>query len=260
MSVKGTLVLLLVVAGCGGQQDEAGWTRASEALGGHGVAAYRASATANGQQVQLRDGAGATIGQLELVQAEASSTVSLEFRADSWKQVVLAAEGKMTLSLDGREATLRWDGSLWTGDAAAMALLEASQPYADFVRLVGSEAQLGIGVPMAMASSAPAPADTPTPVNADMSGVKPAPTLCCGDVVTTGSGWAWYWEANAQATACKRAADTLKTTCLVSSGYDCCNASTAKTACTACVNWGTGWACSTAGYLQYAAPSGGKCF
>lgn len=256
MGTKGTVVLLFAAIGCSAPQgSDAGWVQASDALKAHGVASYRAQATANGQQVMLRDGADATIGQLELVQADTSSTVTLEFRNDSWKQIVLAADGKMTLALDGREATLRWDGTLWSGDSAAMALLDASQPYADFVRLIGSEAQLGIGVPMAMSA---APADTPTPVHYDMgTGTRPPPTLCCGDAVTTGSGWAWYWEQNAQAMACKRAVDTLQATCNVSSGYDCCNV--AKSACTACVNWGTGWACSTAGYFQYVAPSGGKC-
>lgn len=256
MRVKGTVVLLAAVVGCSAPQgSDAGWVQASDALKAHGVATYRARATSNGQEVALRDGAGATIGQLELVQAETSSTVTLEFRADSWTQVVLAADGKMTLSLDGRQATLRWDGTMWSGDAAAMALLDASQPYADFVRLVGGEAQLGIGVPMAM--STPAPADTPTPVNADMAGTRPTPTLCCGDVVTTSSGWGWYWEKDPQGIACKRATDALQAACNVSSGSDCCNLP--KSGCTACVNWGTGWACSTAGYLQYAVEHDLKC-
>ena len=249
-----TVVVLVALAGCGPSGGDGGWTKASDALSAHGVAAYRAQGTPTGQQVLLRDGAGATIGQLELVQAQASSTVSLEFRADSWTQVVIAADGKMTLSLDGREATLRWDGTVWSGDAAAMALLEASQPYAEFVQLVGGEARLGVAVPMPM-SAAASPSDTPAPVNADMAGTKPPATLCCGLVVTTGSGWGWYWEDHPQQIACKRALATLQAGCDVSSGYDCCSV---QQQCT-CVNWGTGYGCSIAGYLQYAVPAGDKC-
>jgi hypothetical protein len=213
------------------------------------VAAIAARPTQNGQEVLLRDADSQTIGQVSLVQAEASSTVTLEFRSDTWTQVIVAAEGKMTLTLDGRTATLTWSGSAWLGDADAQALLTASQPYADFVQLVGAEAKLGVSVEIGVSVGGGSPADTPSkPV--DMGGAaKPAP-LCCGDVVTTGSGWAWYWEKDAQAMACKRATDTLQATCLVSSGAECCNLP-AKSTCTACVNWGTGWACSQAGYLQY---------
>ena len=255
MMSKVGLVLLVAAVGCSARDGgDAGWVRASDALAAHGVAQYRASATASGQKVVMRDESAQNIGELELVQADGASTVTLEFRADAWKQVVVAANGTMTLSLDGRQATLTWQASAWIGDDAALALLADSQPYADFVRLVGGEAGLGTGV--AMGSSSPSPGDTPRPP-ADLGGTRPPPTLCCGDVVTTSSGWAWYWEANPQAMACKRAVDALQASCDVSSGYDCCNVQ--QQPCTSCVDWGTGWACATAGYLQYEAPPDGTC-
>lgn len=255
MRTMGMVLLpLCAVLGCSASDGgDAGWVRASDALAAHGVAQYRALATATGQEVVLRDGAAQTIGQLDLAQADGATTISLEFRADVWKQIVVAAEGKMTLSLDGRQATLQWQAGAWTGDAAAQALLADSQPYADFVRLVGGEAKLGSDVAMGGAPSA-APADTPKPPH-DL-GMAP-PTLCCGDVVTTASGWAWYWEPKPEVMACKRARDTLAATCAVSSGYDCCNVQ--DSGCSACVDWGTGYACSTVGYLQYVAPPGGAC-
>jgi hypothetical protein len=159
--------------------------------------------------------------------------------------VIVAASGQMTLTLDGRTATLSWNGSAWLGDDAAQALLTASQPYADFVQLVGAEAKLGTGIEAGASSGAGSPEAKP----ADMATSKPPP-LCCGDIVTTASGWAWYWEKDPQTMACKRATDTLQASCTVASGSACCNLP-AKSACTACVNWGTGWACSQAGYLQY---------
>lgn len=247
------LVPLCAALGCSASNGgDAGWVPASDALAAHGVAQYRASATATGQKVLLRDGSAQTIGELELAQADGATTVSLEFRSDAWKQIVVAADGTMTLSLDGRQATLRWEAGAWIGDAAAQALLADSQPYAEFVKLVGVEAGLGGGV--AMGSAASAPSDTPKPAG-DMS--RTPPTLCCGDVVTTGSGWAWYWEPKPEMMACKRAIDTLQAGCNVSSGYDCCNVPAAG--CTACVDWGTGYACSTVGYLQYAAAPGDSC-
>ncbi len=253
MRTMGAVVVLAALVGCGAKEagNDAGWVAASDALKAHGVATYRAQATANGQKVALRDGAGVTIGELELDQAEAASTVTLDFRADSWTQVVLAAAGTMTLTLDGRQATLQWEGGAWTGDAQAMALLSASQPYADFVRLVGGEARLGAAV-----ATAAQPADTVGPVG-DMGGHPTPPPLCCGLVVTTGSGWAWYWETDAKQLACKRATEALQAACNLSSGHDCCHLP--ATDCTACVDWGTGYACSTAGYLQYQAPAGGSC-
>ena len=242
------VVMLMAIAGCNGAGGtDAGWTHASDALAAHGIAEYRAQTNATGQQVLLRDADHQTIGELALVQSDASTTVTLEFRADAWKQIVVAASGEMTLSLDGRQATLHWDGSAWSGDAAAEALLADSQPYADFVKLVGGEAQLG-----ASATAAPSPA-TPSPTPAppvDMGGKPQPPKLCCGDVVTTGSGWAWYWEDHPDVMACKRANDALQAACQVSSGADCCN--TRASGCTACIDWGTGYACSTAAYLQYA--------
>jgi hypothetical protein len=247
------MVCALAVLGCGAQQGtDAGWVPASEALRQHGVAALLARPTANGQQVLLRDGSSETIGELSLVQSDASSTVRLQFRSDEWTQVIVAASGQMTITLDGRTATLRWDGSGWIGDPAAQALLAESQPYTDFVQLVGGEAKLGISVDVGGAqsgdSSGAAASDGPAKP-ADMSTSKPPP-LCCGDLVTAASGWAWYWEKNPKAMACKRATDTLQALCAVSSGFACCNLPE-KAACTACVNWGTGWACSQAGYLQY---------
>ena len=256
MMRKVGLVLLVAAVGCsaGGRSGNDGWVRASDALAAHGVAQYRASATATGQKVVMRDAGAQEIGELELQQADGASSVTLEFRGDRWEQVVVAASGTMTLSLDGRQATLTWQAGAWIGDDAAEALLGDSQPYADFVQLVGGEA--GRGSAVAMGSSSPAPADTPQ-APGDLGATRPPPTLCCGDVVTTGSGWAWYWEANPQAMACKRAVDALEATCNVSSGYDCCNVQ--KVQCTSCVDWGTGWACSTAGYLQYEAPPGKSC-
>jgi hypothetical protein len=119
---------------------------------------------------------------------------------------------------------------------------------------VGTEAQLGLAT---SAPTAPATSSPDASAPADLGGMHPPPTLCCGEVVTTGSGWAWYWEEHAEATACKRAIDALQATCDVSSGYDCC--SLPKSGCTACVDWGTGFACSTAGYLQYVPPKGTTC-
>jgi hypothetical protein len=244
---------MLAAIGCGAEDGgDAGWVHASDALAAHGVAQYRATTTATGQDVLLRDGDAQTIGELSMVQGEGTTTVSLEFRADAWKEVVAAADGKMTLSLDGREATLRWTAGAWTGDGAAQALLADSQPYADFVELVGAEARLGTQVATGPTAATGGSNDKGAP---DLGSPRP-PALCCGDVVTTGSGWAWYWEPNAQATACKRAVDALSSACALSSGYDCCNV---PKSCTACVDWGTGWACSTAGYLQYAQPAGGSC-
>jgi hypothetical protein len=242
------VMLLAAIAGCSGAEGSDGtWTHASAALAAHGVAEYRAQTSATGQQVLLRDGDQQTIGELSLVQSDASTTVTLDFRAETWKQLVVAASGEMTLSLDGRQATLRWDGSAWSGDAAAEALLADSQPYADFVRLVGVEAKLGrtTTTPPSPASPAPTPASP-----GDLGATRPPPKLCCGDAVTTASGWAWYWEEHAEVTACKRANDALKAACELSSGYDCCN--TRASGCTACIDWGTGYACSTAAYLQYA--------
>ncbi len=245
------LLALSAAVGCSASGGgDAGWVQASDALAAHGVAQYRASATATGQQVVLRDGDAQTIGELDLAQADGATTVSLEFRADAWKQIVVAANGTMTLSLDGRQATLTWQAGAWIGDSAAQALLADSQPYVDFVRLVGVEAGLGGGVAMGSSS----PSDTPKPP-ADL-GTAP-PTLCCGDVVTTASGWAWYWEPKPEVMACKRAKDALSASCAVSSGYDCCNVQ--ENGCTACVDWGTGYACSTLGYLQYALPPGDSC-
>ncbi len=257
MRNMGLVVLPLVAAmGCGARDGgQAGWVPASDALAAHGVAEYRAAATTTGQKVVMRDANAQTIGELELSQADGTTTVSLEFRADAWKQVVIAADGTMTLSLDGRQATLQWQAGAWIGDATAQSLLADSQPYADFVRLVGTEAGLGSGVAMGSSSPAATTGDMSRGGAPDLGGTSP--TLCCGDVVTTGSGWAWYWEANAQDMACKRAVDTLQATCNVSSGADCCNV--ASSPCTACVNWGTGWACSTAGYLQYAVPPESAC-
>ncbi len=257
MMRKMGLVLLPLIAafGCSAQDGgDTGWVRASDALLAHGVAQYRASATATGQKVVLRDGAAQTIGEVELVQSEGASTISLQFRADAWKQIVVAADGKMTLSLDGRQAVLQWEAGAWAGDAAAQALLTDSQPYADFVRLVGGEA--GLGTAVAPGSTPASPANAPKPP-ADLGATRPPPTLCCSDAVTTGSGWAWYWETKPEQMACKRAVDALQATCALSSGYDCCNVQ--ASGCTACVDWGTGFACSTAGYLQYAAPPGGVC-
>ena len=254
MRTKGSVVLLLMAAvGCGApQRDDAGWVAASDALQAHGVTALRARATANGQQVLLRDGAGETIGQLTLVQAQAASTITLDFRGDVWSQAIVAADGQMTLTLDGRQGTLRWEGGAWIGDGDGQALLAASQPYVELAQLVGAEARLGVAVAMpapdpGAAAGGGDPADTPAP--GPTGPPPPSSALCCGDVVTTGSGWAWYWEKAPQAMACKRATDTLQATCNASSGFDCCNLP--EQGCTSCVNWGTGWACATAGYLQY---------
>ena len=256
MRMTGLVLLPLCVAlGCGARDGgDAGWVRASDALAAHGVAQYRASATATGQKVVMRDSAAQTIGELELEQADGATTVALEFRSDAWQQIVAAAAGTMTLSLDGRQATLHWEAGAWTGDAAAQALLADSQPYTDFVRLVGAEAGLGASVPMGAAAASSS--DTPKPP-ADLGATRPPPTLCCGDVVTTASGWAWYWEPKPEVMACKRAVEALQASCDVSSGYDCCRVQ--ESGCTACVDWGTGYACSTLGYLQYEAPPGGVC-
>jgi hypothetical protein len=243
------MVCALAALGCGApQRSDDGWVPASDALQQHGVTALLARPTSSGQQVLLRDGSSETIGELSLVQSEVSTTVQLRFRNDEWTQVIVAATGQMTITLDGRTATLRWDGSAWIGDAAAQGLLVESRSYADFVQLIGSEAKLGISVEVGGASGDSSGADTPAPP-LDMGGVE-SPPLCCGDLVTAASGWAWYWEKNAQAMACKRATDTLQVTCAVSSGFACCNLPD-NGACTSCVNWGTGWACSQAGYLQY---------
>lgn len=251
MRTKGSVVLLLAVVGCGAPQGkDAGWVQAGDALAAHGVTAYRTQATADGQQVLLRGDGDATIGTLTLAAAPASTTVTLEFRADTWQQVIAAASGEMTLTLDGRQATLTWNGTAWVGSDAAQALLADSQPYVDFVQLVGVTAKLGVttapaAAPSSDASTAPWDGGTPPP------GHPQPPPSCCGDVVTTASGWAWYWEKDAQAMACKRATDTLQLDCNAASGYDCCNLP-AEGACTSCVDWGTGWACATAGDLQYA--------
>lgn len=253
MRSKVGVVLLLVAAGCGApKDDDARVIPASAALQAHGVAALQARATASGQQVLLRDGAGEIVGTLALAEAQAASTVTLDFRGDHWSQTIAAAEGEMTLALDGRQATLRWDGRAWIGDADGQSLLAASQPFVALVALVGREAGLGVavavGAPAAGPGASDGPADTPSP---GPTGPPPPPSsaLCCGDVVTTGSGWAWYWEKDAQAMACKRATDTLQAGCNAAGGHDCCDLP--EQGCTACVDWGTGWACSTAGYLQY---------
>lgn len=245
------MVCALAAVGCGAPAGgDAGWVPASAALQQHGVAAFLARPTANGQEVLLRDSGSETIGQLSLVQTDVSTTVQLQFNNDEWTEVLTAASGKMTLTLDGRTATLEWNGSAWIGDTASLALLSASQPYADFVQLVGGEAKLGISVGVAGAASGASSGTSPAPPKpTDMGGSKPPP-LCCGDIVTAASGWAWYWEKDAQTMACKRATDTLQASCALASGYPCCNLP-ANSACTACVNWGTGWACSQAGYLQY---------
>jgi hypothetical protein len=244
------MVCALAAVGCGAPQGrDAGWVPASAALQERGVAAFLARPTNDGQQVLLRDSTSQTIGELSLVQSDASTTVRLEFRNDQWTQVIVAASGQMTITLDGRTATLRWDGSAWSGDDAAQALLAASQPFADFVQIIGAEARLGISVDVGGAASGGSSGATPgaPATSADMAGLPP---LCCGDLVTAASGWAWYWEKNPQAMACKRATDTLQLGCALSSGSACCNLPD-NGGCTACVNWGTGWACSQAGYVQY---------
>src|SRR5262245_27220395 len=116
------MVCALAAVGCSTHYsgvDAAGWVPASAALQQHGVAALAARPTSNGQEVLLRDNASETIGQLSLVQSDASATVQLQFRDDEWTQSIVAASAQMTLTLDGRTATLTWDGSVWIGDAAA---------------------------------------------------------------------------------------------------------------------------------------------
>lgn len=248
-----SLWMLCLAAGCAADgRGSDGFVAAGPALQARGVYAYQAASTSDGASstVALRGASGQSIGRLELERASDMTSVALTFGADDWSQIVVTAHGQMVLALDGRRATLTWDGTGWSGGADGAALLRDSQPFVELVHLIGADAHLaGPSAPSPSSSStggttAPSPSHGP----ADMG--TPPPKLCCGDVVVTASGWAWYWEKAPDAEACKRATDSLQASCEVSSGADCCNLP-AKGACTSCVNWGTGWACSTAGYLQY---------
>jgi hypothetical protein len=251
-------MLLLAAAGCSAPQS--GWTDASAALQAHGVFTWRVDGAsgADAQVVELRGAAAESVGQLSLAQASDTSTVTLAFGADQFAQTIAPAQSQMELSLDGSSATLTMTDGSWQGDAGATALLTRAKPFFELVQLIGADAQLQVLMPAAGANHKPAPGGsmpgTPTaPPTApsppsNMPDPPSAPPLCTTDVVTA-SGWAWYWEPQAEELACRRATDAVIASCNASTGLTCCNLPAAGT-CTTTFNWGTGWAASIAGYLQ----------
>jgi hypothetical protein len=257
------MVLVVALAGCSGQQ-EAGWTEASAALQAHGVFSYQVRNQDPGVQVvALRDAAQQSIGELAVTAASEAQSVDLSFQATHVRQEMATGRGEMKLTLDAQTATLAFDGQRWLGDDAAQSLFAAAQPYLELVQLLGFEAQLGTAAaPPGSAYGSPAPSPsspaspgTPTP-KPPGSGSGGTPTgsipLCCSSVVTTSSGWAWYWEPEARAMSCRRAREALELSCgSYSFGLACCN-TPPNDVCNDCVNWGTGWSCGVAGYLQSA--------
>jgi hypothetical protein len=258
--MKRWLVALWVAAaaGCGQQStspSDDGWVQASAALQARGIYTLRAGNEADAQVVWLRGGADQSVGRLDISQASGTSTVALAVYEHSFGQEMTVAQGQMVLSLDGRSSTLHFENGAWQGDADAKSLLADTQSYVELVQLIGVAAQVGVMAPAAGGAASGKtpivlanPQPNPTPAASGGSGTPPK--LACGDLVTTASGWAWYWEANSEVEACKRANDLLAATCESSSGYACCN-TPPNNGCISCVNWGSGWGCSTAGYYQY---------
>jgi hypothetical protein len=259
LEMKRWLMALSVAcaAGCSGQSvsSEGGWVQTDAALQAHGIYSLRAGTESDAQVVWLRGGLEQSVGRLDIAQSGARSTIALTVYEHSFGQTIAVDQSQMVVSLDGREGTLRFDGGTWQGDADAKTLLADAQSYVALVQLIGVAAQISVMAPATGAASAapmqpPAPQASPATTPAPANGGSGTPAYVCGDVVTTSSGWAWYWEPNSQAEACKRANDLLDASCKASTGAACCN-TPAKNGCVSCFNWGTGWACATSGYLQY---------
>jgi hypothetical protein len=220
------MCVMVAAVGCSApQMDEGNWTQAGTELQTLGVDAYRVDAQ---NDVSLRGPDAQVIGRVTLTVTDDSTTVFLKLKGTTWQQVIVPATGQMTVTLDGQP---------WT--------MDQSKSFVRIVQLVGVEANLA---PAPASSSASAEAKPGSSAKPDLGSGPSLPPLACSDVVVTGSGWGWYWEEKPQGMACKRANDALSASCLASSTHDCCNV--AKQ-CDNCVDWGTGYACSTLGYLQY---------
>ncbi len=234
------VVVVAALAGCVAHEE--GWVAASAELQAHGVHAFRNAEDAVRQIVMLRDAQAAPVGELTLETREHTRTLTLELGSVVWSQTVRPEQREIELRVGDRRATLALDDA--SGEAAA--LLRQAQPYVELGRIIGVEANLNAPMlpvaPPANAGAPPAPAAAPA---TDGGGFA----LCCSTVPVVGNGWAWYWERDTRKRACERASDNTELSCkLASAGLACCDRAAS---CTSCIDWGTGYYCSTVGYLQY---------